>query len=104
MKRKEDKNKTVLKGMNLEQILKWCANLNQSSFRANQIYQWMYKHGVSSADSMNNISKELRYIINEQCTLSTLTIEKVGLLTTSLTPKCKDNAFINVVLPTPISP
>ena len=48
MKRKEDKNKTVLKGMNLEQILKWCANLNQSSFRANQIYQWMYKHGVSS--------------------------------------------------------
>ena len=77
MKRKEDKNKTVLKGMNLEQILKWCANLNQSSFRANQIYQWMYKHGVSSTDSMNNISKELRNIINEQCTLSTLTIEKV---------------------------
>ena len=74
---KEYKNKTVLKGMNLAQITKWCESINQSSFRAKQIYQWMYKHGVSDSKSMNNISKELRDIIDQKCIIDTLSIEKI---------------------------
>ena len=60
MKLKEYKDKTVLKGMNLDEIAKWCNELDHSSFRATQIYQWMYKHGVSDVKNMNNISKKLR--------------------------------------------
>ena len=74
---KEYKNKTVLKGMNLAQITKWCESINQSSFRAKQIYQWMYKHGVSDSKSMNNISKELRDIIDQKCIIDTLSVEKI---------------------------
>jgi len=74
---KEYKNKTVLKGMNLEQITKWCESINQSSFRAKQIYQWMYKHGVSDSKSMNNISNELIDIINQKCIIDTLSVEKI---------------------------
>jgi len=74
---KEYKNKTVLKGMNLAQITKWCESINQSSFRAKQIYQWMYKHGVSDSKSMNNISKELRDIIDQKCIINTLSVEKI---------------------------
>tara|TARA_Y100001954_G_C15650224_1_gene522281 strand:- start:15 stop:941 length:927 start_codon:yes stop_codon:yes gene_type:complete len=37
----------------------------------------MYKHGVSNTGSMNNISKELKNIIDNQCTLNTLEIEKI---------------------------
>tara|TARA_Y100000768_G_scaffold323774_1_gene260358 strand:- start:2034 stop:3080 length:1047 start_codon:yes stop_codon:yes gene_type:complete len=77
MNSKKDISKTVIKGMNLSQITKWCEDLNQSSFRASQIYQWMYKHGVANARSMNNISKELKNIIDNQCTLNTLEIEKI---------------------------
>ena len=77
MNSKKDISKTVIKGMNLSQITKWCEDLNQSSFRASQIYQWMYKHGVANAGSMNNISKELKNIIDNQCTLNTLEIEKI---------------------------
>ena len=77
MNSKKDIRKTVIKGMNLSQITKWCKDLNQSSFRASQIYQWMYKHGVANARSMNNISKELKNIIDNQCTLNTLEIEKI---------------------------
>ena len=77
MNSKKNISKTVIKGMNLNQITKWCEDLNQSSFRANQIYQWMYKHGVSNTSSMNNISKELKNIIDNQCTLNTLEIEKI---------------------------
>ena len=43
MKLKEYKNKTVLKGMNLDEITRWCSDLNHSSFRASQIYQWIYE-------------------------------------------------------------
>tara|TARA_Y100000768_G_scaffold219083_1_gene165169 strand:- start:11325 stop:12371 length:1047 start_codon:yes stop_codon:yes gene_type:complete len=78
MNSKKDIRKTVIKGMNLSQITKWCKDLNQSSFRASQIYQWMYKHGVSNTNSMNNISKELKSIIDNQCTLNTLEIEGVN--------------------------
>ena len=74
---KEYKNKTILKGMNLAQITKWCESINQSSFRAKQIYQWMYKHGVSDSKSMNNISKELRDIIDQKCIINTLSVEKI---------------------------
>ena len=77
MNSKKDISKTVIKGMNLSQITKWCEDLNQSSFRASQIYQWMYKHGVANAGAMNNISKELKNIIDNQCTLNTLEIEKI---------------------------
>ncbi len=77
MNSKKDISKTVIKGMNLSQITKWCEDLNQSSFRASQIYQWMYKHGVANTGSMNNISKELKNIIDNQCTLNTLEIEKI---------------------------
>ena len=77
MNSKKDISKTVIKVMNLSQITKWCEDLNQSSFRASQIYQWMYKHGVANAGAMNNISKELKNIIDNQCTLNTLEIEKI---------------------------
>tara|TARA_Y100000748_G_C15476430_1_gene480990 strand:+ start:75 stop:1121 length:1047 start_codon:yes stop_codon:yes gene_type:complete len=101
MKYKEDKNKITIKGMNLNQITQWCDGLNQSSFRASQIYQWMYKHGVSNTDSMNNISKELKNIIDDQCTLNTLEIEKIDKSSIEKTQKIlfktHDGHFIEAV-------
>ncbi|MAV65187.1 MAG: hypothetical protein CBD97_03730 [Pelagibacteraceae bacterium TMED237] len=83
MKLKDHKNKILLKGMTCESIKSWCQENSQPSFRANQIYQWMYRYGVKRADDMTNISKELRSIINKKCILNTLEIEKVT------TSKCK---------------
>ena len=77
MKIKEYQNKTILKGMNLAQIEDWCKENGHSSYRANQVYQWMYKHGIESADDMNNVSKKLRNEIESHCTLSTLDVEKI---------------------------
>ena len=62
---KEYKNKTVLKGMSLDEIKQWCQEQNQSSYRAQQIYQWMYKHGVQDAEEMENISHKLGSRIKE---------------------------------------
>ena len=56
----EYKNKSLLKGMDIDGIKKWCHDENIPSFRANQIYQWLYRHGVDSANDMNNLSKDLK--------------------------------------------
>ena len=58
MKIKEYQNKTILKGMNLAQIEDWCEVNEHSPYRAKQIYQWMYKHGLQSAEDMNNVTKK----------------------------------------------
>ena len=98
---KEYKNKTVLKGMSLNQITEWCHNCDQSTFRANQLYQWMYKHRVSDTHSMQNISKDLRSVIDKQCILNTLTIEKIDKSSIEETQKMLfktiDNHFIEAV-------
>ena len=101
MKLKEYKDKTVLKGMNLDEIAKWCNELDHSSFRATQIYQWMYKHGVTESIEMKNLSKDLRDIIHHECILNTLEIEKVDKSSTEPTQKILfrtiDNQFIESV-------
>ena len=98
---KEYKNKTVLKGMSLNQITEWCHNCDQSAFRANQLYQWMYKHRVSDTRSMQNISKDLRSVIDKQCILNMLTIEKIDKSSIEETQKILfktiDNHFIEAV-------
>ena len=98
---KEYKNKTVLKGMSLSEIEQWCDIQNQSAFRAQQIYQWMYKHGVENAEGMGNISQELRKIIDDECVLETLKIEKIDKSELEPTQKILfrtiDNHFIEAV-------
>ena len=101
MKIKEYQNKTILKGMNLAQIEDWCKENGHSSYRAKQIYQWMYKHGVDSAEDMNNISKKLRDDIESHYILKTLDVEKIDKSKSEPTQKIlfktRDNHFIEAV-------
>ena len=98
---KNYKNKTVLKGMSLKKIEQWCQSQELSNFRAKQIYQWMYRHGVSKADNMKNLSKDLQKKIDESCVLKTLKIEKIDESNTEPTQKILfktiDNHFIEAV-------
>ena len=98
---KNYKNKTVLKGMSLKEIEQWCQSRELSNFRAKQIYQWMYRHGVSEADNMKNLSKDLQKKIDECCVLETLKIEKIDESNTEPTQKILfktiDNHFIEAV-------
>jgi len=51
----------------LEEVLK---TLGEKSFRAKQIWQWLYFRGVKSFDEMTNLSKELRAKLKENFILS----------------------------------
>ena len=98
---KEYNNKTILKGMSLENMISWCKTKDQSKFRAKQIYQWLYKHGAIDSLEMKNISQDLREAIQRECVLSTLKIEKVNQSSAEPTQKIlfrtADNQFIESV-------
>lgn len=49
-----------LKSLSRDELKEFCHNLGLQSYRADQIFQWLYQKGVSSFDEMTNLSKDLR--------------------------------------------
>jgi len=49
-----------LKGLTRDQLRSFMSDLEESRFRADQIFSWLYHKNVESFDAMTNLSKELR--------------------------------------------
>ena len=60
----DSKNKTIqktdLKSLKKEELNVFLADLGLASYRADQVFQWLYQKGVSSFSEMTNLSKDLR--------------------------------------------
>jgi 23S rRNA (adenine2503-C2)-methyltransferase len=61
--------------MNHEELQTLCIKAGESKFRGGQLFEWLYRHGISSFDSMLNINKSFRQHLNEHFILHTLTVE-----------------------------
>lgn len=66
--------KTDLKSLNQEELSDWLTSLELQSYRADQVFQWLYQKGVSSFDEMTNLSKELRAILEDLATVKKIKI------------------------------
>lgn len=64
--------KKDIKSLNLEELKSEIAILNEKSFRAKQIYQWLHIKHITSFDDMKNLPKELREVCKERYELVTL--------------------------------
>lgn len=53
------------KALNIKELGDLMESLGESRFRASQIYRWMWKRGVTSIDSMSDISKKARALLKE---------------------------------------
>ena len=53
-------NKIDIRSLSLEALKKHFAELGEKSFRAAQVYEWLWKKSCSSFDEMSNLSKDLR--------------------------------------------
>ena len=49
-----------IKDYNLEELKQELINMGEKPFRAEQIFNWIYRENVTSFDDMTNISKEVR--------------------------------------------
>ena len=94
-------SKTALKGMSLSELQNWCKSVGETSFRGIQLYEWMYKKGVSDPNLMLNLNQKFRVFLNENFILSTLELELQTESkledTTKYLFKLADNQFIETV-------
>lgn len=65
-----------IKDYNLEELKEELLKIGEKSYRAEQIFKWIYVEEVSSFDEMTNISKELKEKLKENFTLNNFKILK----------------------------
>ncbi|HEX8031495.1 MAG TPA: hypothetical protein VF491_23665, partial [Vicinamibacterales bacterium] len=62
--------KTDLAGLELQELEVFVQTLGHKKFHARQIYQWIWKRGVSDFNEMTNLARELRAALAEHATIS----------------------------------
>jgi 23S rRNA (adenine2503-C2)-methyltransferase len=67
-------NKTDLKNFKQTQLQQWIISLGHSSYRAKQIFAWIYRPGITDFDQMTDLSKQLREELREISFISSLPI------------------------------
>ena len=61
----EKNSKINLLGLTESEIRSLLNEINLPSFRASQIWNWIYRSGTVNFNEMTNISKELRFLLSE---------------------------------------
>lgn len=59
-----NKLKKNIREVSLQDISLFLTNHGEKVFRAKQIWQWIWQHGVSDFDEMTNLSKSIRELLN----------------------------------------
>jgi 23S rRNA (adenine2503-C2)-methyltransferase len=99
------KNKIDIRSLSLNALQEHFTQMEEKSFRAKQVYEWLWKKSCFSFDEMSNISKELRAKLDEN-----FVINNVKIHTSQISAdKTIKNSFIlhdthlieGVLIPTP---
>ena len=69
-------DKVNLSSLNLDEINELIMPLGASSFRARQIFNWVYLKSAKSIDDMTDLSKKFRDELNKIATITTSTIKR----------------------------
>ena len=62
--------------MNQAELQSLCVKAGETKFRGVQLFEWMYRHGIASFDSMLNVNKSFRKHLEEHYIIQTLQVEK----------------------------
>ena len=87
-------------GLTHKELIEYLSNIGEKSYKAEQIYEWLYKKKITTFSQMTNLKKELIGILNNEFTL-----EMVKLVSKQKSPdtikylfKLFDNNTIEAVL------
>jgi 23S rRNA (adenine2503-C2)-methyltransferase len=90
-----------LRGLLPREVEALVESLGEPRYRAEQIFRWIHRTGVTSTDEMTNLGKELRRKLADGSTLTTLDIDAVQRSddgTRKLRLRCYDGELIESVL------
>jgi len=95
------KQKREIKNFTREALVEWFEQNGEKSFRAGQIFKWLYLRQANTFDEMTDIGKGLRETLKENFSISRLELErsersKDG--TEKLLFRLQDNKYIEAVL------
>lgn len=94
--------KINLKGKTLKELEDFFESIGEESYRAKQIFNWLYQKRVDSFSKMTNLSKLLREKLNEIAKIDSLELVKIQKSKVSNTQKflfrCEDGSMIESVL------
>ena len=68
----QKRDKTELKGMNLQQMKAFFESIGEAAFRGEQVFNWLYNHLEFDYDKMLNLPKELREKLKDSTSLISL--------------------------------
>ena len=68
------KSKIDIRSLSLNALQEHFVNMGEKSFRAKQVYEWLWKKSCFSFEAMSNISKELRQKLDENFTINNVKI------------------------------
>jgi len=81
--------KPILKGLSRKELIQFVTGLGEKSFRASQIWSWIYQKGANHFDEMSNISLPLRTRLNQSAAIGNL-----QLLSKQNSPASKTTKFL----------
>ena len=94
-------DKICLKGMSGDELQSWCLEAGQSSYRGQQLFEWMYRHGISSFEDMSNVNKTFREYLENNCIIQTLEVKKMSIskidTSTKILFSTTDDKFIETI-------
>src|SRR5690606_24740381 len=93
--------KPDIRKLSVEQLKNWLTENGEKSFRAKQIYEWLWKKSVTSFDDMTNISLQTRELLLEHFQVNTISVssqQKSNDGTIKSAFKLHDNHLIEGVL------
>ncbi|UXR31980.1 23S rRNA (adenine(2503)-C(2))-methyltransferase RlmN [Staphylococcus simulans] len=67
-----DFEKQSIYSLRYEEMQAWLVEHGQQKFRAKQIFEWLYEKRVDTIDEMTNVSKDLRALLKDNFTITTL--------------------------------
>lgn len=96
--------KILIKGYDKEELKSIMQEMGEPSFRAEQIFNWIYNHRVEEFDSMLNLSKPLREKLKEKFSLTALSLVDSQISRESETKKFlfrtnESNVIESVIIP-----
>lgn len=69
--------KTDIRKLNKEALLGWVKEIGEPTFRANQIYSWLWQKSANSFEEMTNLSKKLRETLSANFEILPIEMDKM---------------------------
>ncbi len=69
--------KKDIRKLSLEELKKFFTDQGEKSFRAQQVYEWLWKKSAKNFDQMTNLSVQTRALLNEHFTINHIRVDNM---------------------------